>query len=114
MEDISASVHLKALQTLRRHLGYLLRKEYIQIEDLAELRQHLHDRFLYEKTIFLPQACHDWMSLRMLNFPDLSFFNSELHCIIAQLHLCEEVLTKTKLISKTLSTFLLASVVLAQ
>ena len=29
VEDISASVCLRALQTLRRHVGYLLQKEYI-------------------------------------------------------------------------------------
>ena len=69
---------------------------------------------LHEKTIFLPQAHHDWMSLRVLDFSDLASFNSELHCIVAQLCLCGEVLTETKLISKTLSTFPLASAILVQ
>ena len=78
-----------------------------------ELSQHLRDRFLHEKTIFLPQAHHDWMSLCMLDFPDVSSFNSELDHIVAQLRLCGEVLTESELISKTLSTFPLASIVLA-
>ena len=54
------------------------------------------------------------MSLHVLDFPNLSSFNSELHRIVAQLHLCGEILTENELISKTLSTFPLASIVLTQ
>ena len=54
------------------------------------------------------------MSLRVMDFPDISSFNSELHRIVAQLRLCGEQLTEPKLITKTLSTFPVASTVLAQ
>ena len=77
VEEVSASVCSRALQALRHYLGYSLWKEYIQLEDPAELWQQLRNRFLHEKTIFLPQARYDWMSLRMLDFPDISSFNSE-------------------------------------
>ena len=54
------------------------------------------------------------MSFCVLDFPDLSSFNSALHHIVAQLRLCGETLTEAELITKTLSTFPLASAVLAQ
>ena len=105
VEEVSALVCSRALQALCRHLDYSL---------LKELWQQLCNGFLHEKIIFLFQACHDWMSLCVLDFPDISSFNSELHYIYAQLRLCEEILTKSELISKTLSTFPLASTILAQ
>ena len=69
---------------------------------------------MHEKIIFLSQARQDWMSLRVLDFHDLSSFNSALHCIVAQICLCGETLIEVELISKTFSTFPLASAVLAQ
>ena len=84
------------------------------MEHPIELWAQLRARFLYEKTIFLPQARHEWMSLRVMDFPDISSFNSELHCIVAQLSLCGEEVSEPELITKTLSTFLVASAVLAQ
>ena len=84
------------------------------MEHLAELWAQLQARLLHEKTIFLPQARHDWMSLRVMDFPDISSFNSELHRIVAQVRLCGKELKEPELITKTLSTFPIASVVLAQ
>ena len=84
------------------------------MEHPAELWAQLRARFLHEKTIFLPQACHEWMSLRVMDFPDISSFNSELHRIVAQLSLCSEEVPEPELITKTLSTFPVASAVLAQ
>ena len=49
-----------------------------------------------------------------MDFPDISTFNSELHHIVAQLRLCGEELIEPKLITKTLSTFPIASAVLTQ
>ena len=49
-----------------------------------------------------------------MDFPDISSFNSELHRIVAQLRLCGEQMTKPELITKTLSTFLVAFAMLAQ
>ena len=113
-EDLHASTLSKALQALRRHLDSSLRREYIQVEHPTELWMQLQARFLHEKTIFLPQARHNWMSLRVMDFLDLSTFNSELHHIVAQLRLCGEQLIEVELITKTLSTFPIASAILAQ
>ena len=111
---LPASVLAKALQALRRHLDTSLHREYIQVEHSAELWAQLQARFLHEKTIFLPQARHDWMSLRVMDFPDISSFNFELHRIVAQLSLCGEVVSDPELITKTLSTFPVVAAVLAQ
>ena len=54
------------------------------------------------------------MLLHVMDFPDISSFNSELHRIVAQLRLCGEQITEPELITKTLSTFPIASAVLAQ
>ena len=114
VQGLPASVLAKALQALRRHLDTSLHREYIQVEHPAELWAQLQMRFLHEKTIFLPQARHDWMSLRVMDFLDISSFNSELHRIVAQLSLCGEVISDAELITKTLSTFHVAAAVLAQ
>ena len=89
-EALPASTLAKVLQALRRHLDSLLRCEYIQVEHLAKLWAQLQARFLHEKIIFLPQARHEWMSLRVMDFPNISSFNFELHCIVDQLSLCGE------------------------
>ena len=112
--DLPASTLAKALQALRRQcLDTSLHREYIQVEHPTELWAQLKARFLHKKTIFLPQARHEWMSLRVMDFPDISSFNSELHRIVAQLSLCGEEVPEPELITKTLSTFPVASVVLA-
>ena len=84
------------------------------MEDPADLWRQLHARFHHEKSIFLPQARSDWLSLRVLDFVDLNSFNAELHRIVAQLRLCGEEVTEEQLIDKTLSTFPPASSILAQ
>lgn len=95
----------QALLILRRHLDTPLMQQYLQIEDPAELWTFLHARFHHEWTLFLPQAKNDWLHLRVLDFPDFSSFNSELHRITAQLRLCGECVPDTELIDKMLSTF---------
>lgn len=104
----------KALLILRRHLDSSLRTQYLQLEDPATLWSELHGRFHHEKTIFLPQARNDWMTLRVLDFTDLSKYNSELHRIVAHLRMCGETITESELIEKTLTTFPPASALLAQ
>ena len=112
--SLPGSTRWKALLVLRRHLDSSLRRQYIQVEDPADLWRQLHARFHHEKSIFLPQARSDWLSLRVLDFADLNIFNAELHHIVAQLRLCGEEVTKEQLIDKTLSTFPPASSILAQ
>ena len=62
----------------------------------------------------MPQARSEWLSLRVLDFVDLTTFNAELHPIVAQLRLCGEEVTEEELIDKTLSTFPPASSILAE
>ena len=54
------------------------------------------------------------MYLRVMDFPNILAFNSELHRIVAQLRLCDETVTKKNLIDKILSSFLPAFAVLSQ
>ena len=112
--SLPESTKWKALLVLRRHLDSSLRRQYIQVEDPADLWRQLHARFHHEKSIFLPHARNDWLSLRVLDFADLTSFNAELHCIVAQLCLCGEEVTEEQLIDKTLSIFPPASSILAQ
>lgn len=56
----------------------------------------------------------EWSNLRVLDFPDLQSFNTELHRITSQLRLCGEIVTDAELIDKTLSTFPPATAILSQ
>ena len=49
-----------------------------------------------------------------MDFSNLMTFNTEIHCITAQLHLCGETVEEKELIDKTLSTFPPAAALLAQ
>lgn len=118
--ETNTNVHIatpstqKALLILRRHLNDSLKDKYIQITNLAKLWSQLHARFYHEQMIFLPQARRNWIYLCILDFPDFLLFNSELHCIVAQLRLCGDKVIEKELIDKTLSTFPPASAILAQ
>jgi hypothetical protein len=49
-----------------------------------------------------------------MDFSNFLAFNSELHCIVAQLRLCGVIINDTEMIDKTLSTFPPACAILAQ
>jgi hypothetical protein len=104
----------QALLLLQQHLDHSLRLQYPQVDDLADLWTQLHSRFQHQQNLFLPQARTNWINLRVLDFPDFASFNSELHRITAQLRLCDQTVTKAKLIKKTLSTFPPATAILSQ
>ena len=112
-EGRSEVLKYQTLLILRRHIDPSLRQQYIQIDHPANLWTRLHDKFYHEQTIFLPKARNDWINLRALGFLDLLSFNAELHHISAQFRLCGEQITETQLIDKTLSTFPLASAIIA-
>ena len=78
------------------------------------LFEALELRFHHEKTKFLPQACNDWILLRVLDFLNFLTFNVELYQIKARLRLCGDEITENELINKTLSTFPLVSAFWAQ
>ena len=54
------------------------------------------------------------MNLRVMDFPSMQDFNSELHRISAQLRMCGQHVNDDELIEKTLSTFAPATAILAQ
>ena len=111
---IPESARWHALMILRRHLEPALRLQYLQVEDPAELWSELHARFDHQQTLFLPQAHTDWTNIRVMDFPNFSSFNSELHRIIAQLRICGVYITEAEQIEKTLSTFPPATAILSQ
>ena len=86
----------------------------MQVDDPAKLWSLLQAQFKHEETIFLSQARSDWLSLRVLDFPNFLAFNAELHRIVAQLKLCGDQISEADLIDKTLSTFPPACAILAQ
>ena len=113
-QQIPAATRWQALHQLRRHLDQSLRLQYLQIEDPVELWALLHTRFNHQHTLFLTQVRSDWINLRVMDFSNFVSFNSELHHVTAQLHLCGESLSDADLIEKTLSTFPPACAILSQ
>lgn len=99
---------------LCRHLDPSLRMQYIHEEDPAILWGALESRFQHEETIILPQARSNWLSLRVLDFPNFHSYDSELHRIVAQLRICGQSITDAAMIDKTLSTFPPACAILSQ
>ena len=113
-KDVPTYVQSKALLIVRRHIDYSLQNQYLLVEKLDELWKELKSWFFHEKTIHLPQACNDWIHLRVLDFPNLLSFNAELHRIVTQLQMCGQTVEESELIDKTHSTFLSAAALLAQ
>lgn len=99
---------------LRGHLGHALRIHYLYLEDPAKLWAQLHAHFDHEQMLCLPQARSDWTNLRVLNIPNFSAYDEELHRIMSQLRMCGQIITESKLIEKFLSTFPHATTILSQ
>ena len=99
---------------MRRHMDAGLRMQYIPEENPARLWAALEARFKQEEMIFLPRAQADWGALRVLDFPNLSAYDSELHRITAQLKICGIAVSEAELINKTLNTFPPACAILSQ
>ena len=109
-EEVAQVYKSQAMLVLRRHLDHSLKLQYIIVTDPHKLWGMLEARFNHQQTLFLPQAQSEWINIRVLDFLDFASFNSELHRISAQLRLCGV----PELFEKTLSTFLLATTILAQ
>lgn len=105
IDDVPIAHVWQTLLIIHRHLDTSLKQQYLHIQNPAELWIQLESRSHHEKFIYLPQARADWINLRVLDFPDLLSFNSELHHLAAQLTLCGDTFTEADLIEKTLSTF---------
>ena len=113
-DEIPPSFLWAALLLMRRHMDPSLRMQYIAEESPARLWHALKARFEHEETIFLPRAQADWSALRVLDFPNFSTYDSELHRIVAQLRLCGITVTEAELINKTLNSFPPACAILSQ
>jgi len=92
---------------IRHHLTEDLQSNYLSTENPAILWKLLHDRFDNQRTIFMPQAIHDFNHIRFQDFATVSEYNTTLTDIVSRLEICglEQMVTDKKLIDKTLSTF---------
>ena len=114
LEADGGTVQSKALLILQRHIDYSLRNQYLLVGKPDKLWKELKSRFFHKKTIHLSQARNDWIQLRVLDFANLPCFNAELHRIVTKLRMCGQTVEESELIDKTLSTFPVASALLAQ
>ena len=112
--QLPASTKWHTLMVLRRHLDHTLRIQYLHIENPAELWAKLQARFDHQQPLYLPQARSDWTNLRVLDFPNFSAYDEELHRILSQLRMCGQVISESELIEKTFSTFSPATAILSQ
>jgi ribosomal protein L40E len=104
----------KALIFLRHHLDEGLKLQYLTLKDPLKLWKNLKERYDHLKLVVLPQARHDWLNLRLLDFKNITEYNSAMFRIISQLNLCGEEVTEQDKLEKTYSTFPPASTILQQ
>ncbi|KAK9698556.1 hypothetical protein RND81_08G113000 [Saponaria officinalis] len=95
----------KVMIFLRHHIHDGLKNEYITIKDPQILWSNLKERYDHQKTVILPNACYDWMHLRLLDFKSVSEYNSAMFRITSQVKLCGEKITDMDMLEKTYSTF---------
>ena len=113
-DNVSIVCKWQALHLLKRHLDQVLQLQYLEVEDPADLWAQLHSRYHHQQILYLPQARTDWIQLRVLDFPDFTTYNSEIHRIVSHLRLCGQEINDADLIEKTLSTFPPANAMLSQ
>lgn len=104
----------KALIFLRHHLDEGLKLQYLTIKDPLKLWKNLKERYDHLKLVVLPQARQDWLNLRLLDFKNITEYNSEMFRIISQLELCGEKISEDAKLEKTYSTFPPANMLLQQ
>jgi hypothetical protein len=114
VQMMQTSWRYQALLLIRRHIDTTLRQQYPDVTNPADLWQQLLIRFEHNQQLLLPQARNEWMTLRVMDYPNLQDFNAALHRIAAHLRLCGERVSDAELIDKTLSTFPPATAILAQ
>lgn len=93
----------KALILIKHHLDKGLKSQYLNEENPKNLWDSLKNRYNHIKTIHLPQARHDWVSLRVQDFLTIAAYISELFRITSQLELCGHPIVDAEQIEKTLS-----------
>ena len=113
-DNVSTICKWQALHLLQRHLDMDLQMQYLEVDDPTELWAQLHLRYHHQRTLYQPQARTDWIQLRVMDFPSMAAYNSELHRIVSQLRHCDQDISDADLIEKTLSTFPPAHMTLSQ
>ena len=113
-DNVSTICKWQALHLIQRHLDMDLQMQYLEVDDPAELWAQLHLRFHHQRTLYQPQARTEWIQLRVMDFPSMTAYNSELHRIVSQLRYCGQDISDADLIEKTLSTFPPAQMTLSQ
>src|SRR5450759_521977 len=95
----------QASALLRHHLAEKLQLQYLMEYNPRLLWDALKARFEHMKTISLPAARHDWINLRVQDYPSIATYNSELFRITSQLAVCGHPINDAEQIERTLSTF---------
>ena len=88
----------KALHFLRHHLHRDLKSEYMTERDPLVLWQSLMDRFSQQRSIVLPRAQQDSITLRFQDFKSVAAYNSALHRIVTKTRLCDQKITDANMI----------------
>lgn len=103
--EVTRSMNAKAMILFRRHLSDAMKSEFIEISSPKTLWDSLKERFDHQKTIWLPEARHDWLNLRFQDFKSVTDYNNEVCRIRSLLQYCGEILTDSDLLEKTYTTF---------
>lgn len=103
--EVTREMNAKAMILFRRHISSTMKSEFVDINSPKELWDNLKDRFDHQKTIWLPEARHDWLNLRFQDFKTVTEYNAEVCRIRALLQYCGEQLTDKDLLEKTYTTF---------
>nr|XP_043629825.1 uncharacterized protein LOC122601119 [Erigeron canadensis] len=110
----SAQDKAKAMIFLRHHIHEPLKNEYLTVKDPLVLWTNLKSRYDHQKSVILPNARHEWHSLRLQDFKSISEYNSAMFRITSQMNLCGADITDEDMLEKTFSTFHASNIVLQQ
>ena len=108
------ALRANAMIFIRKHMEEALQVEYLAEENPRALWVALEERFNHQRTIYLPEARHDWSNIRFQDFKSVNEYNSEVCRIRSLLKFCGEELMETDLLEKTFSTFPASCLVLQQ
>ncbi|XP_061993718.1 uncharacterized protein LOC133711624 [Rosa rugosa] len=73
-EDMKA----RAMIFIRKHMEEALKVKYLAEEDPRSLWVALEERFNHQRTIYLPEARHDWQNIRFQDFKTVNEYNFEI------------------------------------
>nr|XP_011465075.1 PREDICTED: uncharacterized protein LOC105351668 [Fragaria vesca subsp. vesca] len=109
----SDKVKVNALMFLRRHIDPSLRWKYLQLKTPLELWDTLKGRFGNIHDTLLPELTIQWNEIRLFDYKRVNDFNKDMLCLKARLNFCVKELTEDDMIQKTLSTFPISALILA-